>query len=205
VGINVWPQTVARSLGYALEMSHEPSSSDPAQQPYDAATPGYEVHYGELVRIARAELARHQRRGTIDTRVLVHEAWLRLQSADAAAYANRRHFYACAAKAMRHVVIDYARKRQAQRRNSGGEPIPLDRMIEQPIALDAQIERLVQMDSALEKLAAADPRLVQIIELRFFTGLEVTEVAEMLGVSEPTIKRGTRVAKAFLEKEMAAN
>ncbi len=186
-------------------MSHEPPASDPEQEPYVAAAVGYEAHYAELVRIARAELARHQRRGTIDTRVLVHEAWLRLQGTDAAAFANRRHFYASAAKAMRHVVIDYARKRQAQRRNSGGEAIPLDLMIEQPIALDAQIERLVQMDLALEKLAEADPRLVQIIELRFFTGLDVTEVAEMLGVSEPTIKRGTRVAKAFLEKEMAAN
>lgn len=188
----------------SVTMSHEPPSSDPGQEPYVAATAGYEVHYAELVRIARAELARHQRRGTIDTRVLVHEAWLRLQSADAAAYANRRHFYASAAKAMRHVVIDYARQRQAQRRNSGAELLPLDDLLEQPIALDAQIERLVQMDSALEKLAQADPRLVQILELRFFTGLEVTEVAELLGVSEPTIKRGTRVAKAFLEKEMAS-
>jgi RNA polymerase sigma factor (sigma-70 family) len=61
----------------------------------------------------------------------------------------------------------------------------------------------VQLDSALDRLAQADPRLVQIIELRFFSGLEVREIAELLGVSEPTIKRGTRVAKAFLEKELS--
>jgi RNA polymerase sigma factor (TIGR02999 family) len=183
-------------------MSHDPPVNDPGQEPFVADPGGYELHYVELVRIARAELARHQRRGTIDTRALVHEAWLRLHNADTAAFANRRHFYATAAKAMRHVVIDYARSRQAQRRD-GGEPLTLERMDEQPLALDAQIEHIVQLDSALERLAEADPRLVQIIELRFFSGLEVSEVAELLGVSEPTIKRGTRVAKAFLEKEMA--
>lgn len=185
-------------------MSHEKSAGDLAQEPSIAAEPGYEAHYAELVRIARAELARHRRQSTIDTRALVHEAWLRLQGADPAAYANRRHFYATAAKAMRHVVIDYARSRQAQRRNAGSEPLTLERMIEQPMALDAQIEHIVQMDSALERLGELDPRLVQIIELRFFSGLEVSEVAELLGVSEPTIKRGTRTAKAFLEKEMAS-
>lgn len=160
--------------------------------------------YQELVRIARSELARHQRRGTLDTRSLVHETWIKLHDTDPSRYASRKHFYATAAHAMRHVVIDYARARQAQRRGSGTELLPLDVIDQQPLAFDAQVEQLVQMDSALERLSQADPRLVQVVELRYFSGLEVREIAELLGVSEPTIKRDTRVAKAFLEKELAA-
>jgi RNA polymerase sigma factor (TIGR02999 family) len=186
-------------------MSPEPLQPSAGDQPYVVEPAGYDAHYAELVRIARAELARHQRRGTLDTRALVHEAWLKLHATDPADFASRRHFYATAAKAMRHVVIDYARARQAQRRGGGCEPLTLERVADQPIALDQQIEQLVQLDSALDRLAQADPRLVQIIELRFFSGLEVREIAELLGVSEPTIKRGTRVAKAFLEKELSPN
>ncbi len=186
-------------------MSPEPLPPGADEQPYVVEPADYGAHYAELVRIARAELARHKRHGTLDTRALVHEAWLKLHATNAADFASRRHFYATAAKAMRHVVIDYARARQAQRRGGGCEPLALERLDHQPIALDLQIEQLVQLDSALDRLAEADPRLVQIIELRFFSGLEVREIADLLDVSEPTIKRGTRVAKAFLEKELTGS
>lgn len=178
--------------------------SDAAVPPAPLAPSGDDTLYAELVKIARSELARHQRRGTLDTRSLVHETWIKLHDTDPSRYANRKHFYATAAHAMRHVVIDYARARQAQRRGSGTELLSLDVVDLQPMALDAQVEQLVQMDAALERLAQADPRLVQVVELRYFSGLEVREIAELLGVSEPTIKRDTRVAKAFLEKELAA-
>lgn len=178
--------------------------SDAAVLPAPLAPSGDDTLYAELVKIARSELARHQRRGTLDTRSLVHETWIKLHDTDPSRYANRKHFYATAAHAMRHVVIDYARARQAQRRGSGTELLSLDVVDLQPMALDAQVEQLVQMDAALERLAQADPRLVQVVELRYFSGLEVREIAELLGVSEPTIKRDTRVAKAFLEKELAA-
>jgi RNA polymerase sigma factor (TIGR02999 family) len=177
----------------------DPAGASP-RSPHAAA--GAEALYAELVRIARAELARHQRRGTLDTRSLVHETWIRLCHDDPAFFADRKHFYATAAKAMRHVVIDHARARQAARRGAGAVVLSIDAITQQPMAIDMQAEQLVQMDAALDRLAEADPRLVQIVELRFFSGLEVKEIAALLGVSEPTIKRGTRVAKAFLEKEI---
>ena len=160
--------------------------------------------YEELLRIARAELARHRRGNTLDTRGLVHEAYFKLFGGDARVYANRKHFYATAAQAMRQVVIDYARARLAERRGGGAEHVSLDVLEGQPLPLDSQAEELVQLDAALGRLGALDPRLVQVIELRFFSGLEVTEIAELLGVSEATIKRDTRAARAFLEKELAA-
>jgi RNA polymerase sigma factor (TIGR02999 family) len=160
--------------------------------------------YEELLRIARAELARHRRGNTLDTRGLVHEAYLKLFGGDARAWANRKHFYATAAQAMRQVVIDYARARLAERRGGGAEHVALDALEGQPLPIDAQAEELVRIDAALGKLAALDPRLVQVVELRFFSGLEVEEIAELLGVSTATIKRDTRAARAFLEKELAA-
>jgi len=184
-------------------MTSDPQGGSPDDAPAMGGGAGDDAQYQELIRIARSELARHKRRGTLDTRSLVHEAWIRLSGRDPETFASRKHFYATAAKAMRHVVVDYARSRQAQRRGAGAAPLSLDDIEQQPLALDGQAEHLVQMDAMLDRLAQADPRLVQIVELRFFGGLDVREVAELLGVSEPTIKRGARVARAFLEKELA--
>jgi RNA polymerase sigma factor (TIGR02999 family) len=161
--------------------------------------------YDELARIARAELARHRSGDTLTTRALVHEAWLKLFDADGARmdFANRKHFYATAARAMRQVVVDYARARLADRRGGGAEHLALDALTAGAIAVEAQAEGLVQMDAALRELAELDPRLVEVVELRFFAGLEVREIAELLGLSEPTIKRDTRAARAFLERALA--
>ncbi len=169
------------------------------QAPSSEPGPWQDELYAELVRIARAELMRHRRHGTLDTRALVHEAWIRLTPREPERYANRTHFYATAARAMRCVVLDYARARNAQRRGDGEAAIALEDVGEAAVALDAQVDRLVQMDAALEQLSQADPRLVQVAELRWFGGLEVAEIAQLLGVSEPTVKRDTRVARAFLE------
>lgn len=186
-------------------MTPPPSDDDPGNAPQSATDPaGHGALYVELVKIARSELARHKRGATLDTRSLVHETWIKLCHDNPAFFADRKRFYATAAQAMRHVVIDYARARQAQRRGSGAEVLSLDAIGVQPIELDAQVEQLVQIDIALQRLSQADPRLVQIVELRFFSGLGVTEIAELLGISEPTVKRDTRMAKAFLEKELAA-
>ena len=159
--------------------------------------------YEELLRIARAELARHRRGATLDTRSLVHEAWFKL-SAGERDYLSRKHFYATAAQAMRQVVIDYARARLAERRGGGAEHVPIEALEGQPLPVEAQAEELVLLDAAIGKLSALDERLVQVVELRFFGGLEVTEIADLLGVSEATIKRDTRAARAFLQKELAA-
>jgi len=158
--------------------------------------------YDDLLRIARAELNRHRRGATLDTRALVNEAYFKLFERTGLAYDNRKHFFATAAKAMRQVTIDYARTRLAERRGAGAEHVPLDVLEAAPLPVDEQAEQLVGMDRALDKLAAFDARLVQVVELRFFAGLEVRDIAAMLGVSEPTIKRDTRAAKAYLTKEL---
>lgn len=170
----------------------------------ESAQPAVEQVYDEMLRIARAELARHRRGVTLDTRALVHEAYFKLFGDDARVYASRKHFYATAAQAMRQVVIDYARARVAERRGGGVEHVPIEALEGQPLPVDAQAEELVLLDAALGKLGGLDARLAQVVELRFFTGLEVTEIAELLGVSEATIKRDTRAARAFLQKELAA-
>jgi len=160
--------------------------------------------YDDLIRIARAELGRHRRGETLNTRVLVNEAYLKLFEGRGGVFENRVHFFATAARAMRQVVIDYARARLAERRGGGAEHVSLDVLEGAPLPVDEQAEQLVGMDRAMEKLAQLDPRLVQVVELRFFAGLEVKQIADLLGVSEPTIKRDTRAAKAFLQKELHA-
>jgi RNA polymerase sigma factor (TIGR02999 family) len=162
-----------------------------------------ELVYNELLRIARAELNRHRRGHTLDTRSLVNEAYLKLFNSGNLGFENRGHFYAAAARAMRQVVIDYARARLAERRGGGCERISLDALEGMPLPVDAQAEQLLAIDRALEKLASLDERLVKIVELRFFAGLGVTEIADLLGVSEPTVKRDTRAAKAFMHRELS--
>ncbi len=161
--------------------------------------------YEDLRRIARAELGRHRRGETLNTAALVNEAYLKLYGQCAPSFENRRHFYATAARAMRQVVIDYARARLADRRGGGAEHLSLDDLDARNLPVEAQADNLVRMDEALGKLARLDPRLAEVIELRFFAGLEVTDVAELLGVSTPTVKRDTRTARAFLARELAGD
>ncbi len=159
--------------------------------------------HDELIRIARAELQRHRRGNTLNTRALVNEAYLKLFNHQTLDFENRAHFYASAARAMRQVVIDYARARLAERRGGQAEHVSLDALEGQAIPIDAQAEQLLAIDRALEKLSHLDQRLVKIVELRFFAGLGVPEIATLLGVSEPTIKRDTRAAKAFMHQELS--
>jgi len=158
--------------------------------------------YADLIRIAHAELARHQRGETLNTRALVNEAYLKLFAGQGGEYMSSHHFFATAAKAMRQVVIDYARSRLAERRGAGAVHVALDDLEAESIPIDAQAERLVAIDVALGKLALLDERLAQVMEMRFFAGMEVEDVARALDVSVPTIVRDTRTAKAFLQREL---
>ena len=176
------------------------ADSDPVRQ-----ARALEVVYADLQRIARAELARHRRGATLNTGALVHEAYLKLFAGRAMSFENRKHFFATAARAMRQVVIDHARARLADRRGAGAEHVPIDALAGGPLAVDAHAEQLLDIDRSLQRLAALDERLAQVVELRFFGGLEVAEIAELLGVSEPTVKRDTRAARAFLQKELASS
>lgn len=159
--------------------------------------------HGELLRIARAELLRHQRGNTLNTRALVNEAYLRL-FAGTPDFASRKHFFATAAKAMRQVVIDYARKRSADRRGGGVMHVGLADIgpLEEAgaaLPIDAQADQLLALDRALIQLATLDERLAHIMELRLFTGMSVEEVAAALQLSVPTVVRDSRTAKAYLQ------
>lgn len=155
----------------------------------------------DLRRIAQRELARHVRGETLETRALVNEAFLKLQAHEAA-YSTRAHLLATAAQAMRQIIIDHARARQADRRGGGAQAVSLAVLETGRYGVD-DAEQWLSIDQAMRRLGERDPRLEKVAELRYFAGLEVEEVAEVLGLSAPTIKRDSRIARAFLAAELA--
>ncbi|WP_415908877.1 ECF-type sigma factor [Oleiharenicola sp. Vm1] len=155
--------------------------------------------YDELRRLAAAKLARERAGQTLQATALVHEAWLRLGGDDQPAWQNRRHFLAAAAEAMRRILIDRARQRQAARRGAGAERLPLDEL-ELPQAMPD--ERLVALSEALDRLAAAAPEKAELVKLRYFAGLTLEQVAEAQGISHAAAKRGWTFARVWLLREM---
>lgn len=157
------------------------------------------VVYDELRRIAR----RHMRRGgqgqTLQTTALVNEAYLRLVNQNSIEWRDRAHFFAVAAQVMRHLLVDRVRARQAQKRGGGACHITID---EAAVAGQSQTLELLALDQALNKLAEIDPRKSRLVELRYFGGLSTYETAEVLGVSEITVKREWAKAKAWLYREL---
>ena len=156
--------------------------------------------YGELRRIAHRHLSRGRGPETIHTTALVHEAYLRLAGPTPPAAADRAHFFAIASTAMRHVLVDYARRRTALKRGGGAHATTLSGA--KGLAVDARAEEVLALDDALGRLAALDERLARVVEMRFFGGMEVEEVAAALGVSDRTVKRDWRKARAFLQVEL---
>jgi RNA polymerase sigma factor (TIGR02999 family) len=130
---------------------------------------------------------------------LVQEAFVRLLPAAEVNWQGRAHFFAVASQVMRHVLVDYARERLRQKRGGGAVPIPIDAAV----ALSpAQIEQVVAVDLALQRLAATDERKSRVFEMRFFGGLTVEEVADVLGVAPNTVIRDWRFARAWLRREL---
>lgn len=152
--------------------------------------------YADLKRMAARQLGAHLERG-LATTSLVHETYLRLARPEALELADRAHFFAVAARAMRQLIIDHARHRQAGKRGGGDAPIDLDTAALQVLGASRD-EELVALDQALEQLAQADPLLAQVVEMRFFGGMELTEIAPLLDRSERSLKRDWRKARAFL-------
>lgn len=165
----------------------------------DALDQVFALVYGELRRLAHRQIRHGVPGETIDTTALVHEAYLRLTRNQGLALRDRSHFFALSARSMRQILVDLARERTALKRG-GGRPLePLD---EERIAVEERADEILGLDQALERLAAVDERLARLVELRFFAGLSVEEVAELLGVSDRTVKRDWRKARAFLHLEM---
>jgi RNA polymerase sigma factor (TIGR02999 family) len=135
--------------------------------------------------------------GTLSTTVLVHETYLRLAAASSPDWEDRRHFFHVAAKAMRQIVIDHARERSALKRGGGQAALELD---EERVGIESRAEELLVIDEALRQLARVDERMARLVELRFFAGLSVEEIAEVLGISSRTAKRDWRKARGHLRE-----
>lgn len=158
------------------------------------------VVYPELRKIADAYLRRERSNHTLQPTALVHEAFMRLQSAGQLRFDGRKQFYALAAQLMRRILVDHARGARAQKRGGGAAKVPLDGLAAyDPRAAD---EFLVLHD-ALDRLAKFDARKAKVIELRYFGGLTLEETAEVVGVSTATAQREQRLAEAWLGSALA--
>ncbi len=158
--------------------------------------------YGELHVLAESALRSERRNHTLQATALINEAFLRLVKQDDVQWQNRAHFVGVAATAMRRILVDYARARDAQKRGSGREREPLNE-IEVPGEQDTKTD-LPALDSALSRLATMDPRQARVVELRFFGGLSVEDAAALLEISTATVKREWASAKAWLKREIAS-
>lgn len=154
--------------------------------------------YPELRKIAHARLRSQGGVAQLDTTALVHESFVRLVDASELKLSDRKHFFAYAAKTMRHIIIDFAREQLAERRGSGAEPVRLDTALANVIGDDAGSKTLIQVNDSLLALEAVDPTLAQVVEMRYFAGYSEAEVAELMGTSERTVRRQWDKARAFL-------
>lgn len=159
----------------------------------------FPIVYAELRRMARHYLARERSGHTLQATALVHEVYLRLIPQDEATWADRGRFVGIAAHVMREILVEYARSRNRQKRFGRATRIPLD---DDVATIDADFARWEALDEALERLAALDARQVKVVELRYFGGLTVEEVAQVLAVSTKTVKRDWAVARAWLRREL---
>ena len=159
------------------------------------------IVYDELRRVAKRCLGGQRSDHTLQPTALVHEAYLRLVKQDNLEWQNRAHFFAMAARAMRQILVDHARRRAAAKRGGGAITLVFDEPAapRQNSALD-----LIALDDALQKLATLDPRQCEIVELRFFGGLSVEETSHVVDISPATIKREWATARLWLHREMSA-
>jgi RNA polymerase sigma factor (TIGR02999 family) len=155
--------------------------------------------YGVLRRMASRHMGGERQGHTLTPTALVHEAYLRLVDQESMGWQDRAHFYAIAARVMRRVLIDHARRRLADKRGGGQAMVTLH----EDAAAVTTPENLLELDRALDKLDQLSPRQRQVVEMRFFGGMTHEETAEVVGVSVPTVRRDWRVAQAWLKREMA--
>lgn len=157
------------------------------------------VVYDELRRMARRYMSGQNVAHTLQTTALIHEAYLKLVGCREHEWASRDHFFAVAARAMRHVLVDHARTRNRDKRGGAARAIELD---EAAVVFNQQSELVVALDEALVRLAEIDPRKAQVVELRYFGGMSIDEVSTVLGVSVATINRDWSFAKVWLLREL---
>jgi RNA polymerase sigma factor (TIGR02999 family) len=180
---------------WAGEVEMQSREPDPVPDATDAL---FSLVYDELKRIAR----RHRRQAgtaTLCTTELVHEAFVKLAQPDGASWEGRAHFFGAASRAMRQVLVDFARRRRAPKHGAGLRMVSLS---EANVAIELDLDELLALDAALDRLDAFDERLRKIVELRFFGGLSEDDVARTLGLSARTVGRDWLKAKLFLLREL---
>lgn len=156
--------------------------------------------YGELRRLATSYMAREQTNHTLQPTALVHEAYLRLASGHSGRFNNRIHFYGAAAQAMRRILVDHARLRRARKRGADPTVVSLD---EVDVGIDVRLD-LVALDDALKRLTEIAPRPAKVVELRYFGGMSIEEVAQLLDIAPATVKRHWTFARAWLHRALRA-
>lgn len=166
------------------------------QQAFDRV---FSIVYDELRRLAAYYMRRERTDHTLQTTALVHEAYLRLVGRGARDWEDRKHFFSVAAEVMRSLLVNHARAHRAAKRRGAGERVPLD----ENVSLDSpDLDEVLALDTALKRLSEIDPRQAKVVELRYFAGLAIPEIAGVLGVSERTVIREWNMAKAWLYGEM---
>ena len=161
----------------------------------------YPLVYDELHRLARRYMSRERKGHTLQTTALINEAYVRLvgQKVD---WANRSHFFAISAQIMRRILIDHARRHAYAKRGGGAQQVSLD---EAATVTPDQSGELIRLDEALKSLAEMDPRRSQVVELRYFGGLNNEEIAGVLNVSENTVTRDWNMARAWLYQQLTGS
>ena len=155
--------------------------------------------YEELRRVAAHKMASQPAGHTLQPTALVHEAFLRLTTNAENTWADRRHFFAAAAEAMRHILVDRARRKAAVRHGGNRLPVQLEEVL---IAGPADDEQVLAVNDALDRLAANDTTAAELVKLRFFSGFTLVEAADLLGISERTAKRIWSYSRAWLFDEI---
>ena len=155
--------------------------------------------YDDLRRLANFYLQQEGNARTLQSTALVHEVYLRLCGQQDPAWVNRAHFFAVAAKMIRRILVDHAREKSAVKRGGEMQPRPLDEALTIPAQSDID---LVALNQALDDLAAFDARKSQVVEMRFFAGLAAKDIATVLGVTEPTVRRDWNIARAWLYRRL---
>jgi RNA polymerase sigma factor (TIGR02999 family) len=159
----------------------------------------YPLVYDELHRLARRYMSRERKGHTLQTTALINEAYVRLVDQKNVRWANRSHFFAISAQIMRRILIDHARRHAYAKRGGGAQQVSLD---EAAIVTRTAGEELLRLDEALKSLAEMDPRRSQVVELRYFGGLNNEEIAGVLNISENTVTRDWNMARAWLHQQL---
>ena len=157
--------------------------------------------YDELRRLARSYLRRHPQQSVLQPTILVHEAYLKLINQHQVVWQNRAQFFGLAAKVMRDLLVDHARRTNAAKRGGGNYSVSLSEA--DRVGQQKEFD-LIALDEALDRLAKLDARHSQVVEMKFFAGLNIEEIAEALGISHATVERDWSLARAWLYRELSA-